>query len=749
MAMNDAFSAFVTSARSLADGRGLTWNLRVAADGSIDKRSAWDLTAIAGAVPPPVVRLSDLGGDKNTVEVVNERLAAMGRPPVAKAALSRGWQDLIKAAVVQQILVLRNTPAHAANQVVRPLKVLGTCVQALSGREPWAMTADDVRFACEVATAAQASGKLGELVESVVKYVLDTRHLCDNGPFHHLLRHERPARSEPVKRGPQMRRRLDERKDADKLPELRALIELVRIVFTESPRTFSDAIRFAQTKILLLCGLRVGEVCTIPADWKRVHEWVALDGRPAGDLGGFSRSLRLRHFAEKMRGRDENSVVLYEAFQDVPELFECEIEETLDGVKAMTAPLRQRLRLQAETGRVLPEFAEDKIIPLTDLYVRLTGNPKTRVEPIPDDLMVEYRRDFDASILVRIADHQNSSRSALSQSYYNYWQKLADAGWPKLSGKLSVGDIEVLVVKHLPSKLSDTSPFPLGDGQMLRADELLFLCPKRALIETRNGGICDVSRYFSVGRVTPQDLMNHLAPGDDGIFARYGETEEDRRLAITSHMPRHLMNTELFRLCVADSIITKRFNRKDPARSYDYDHRSLAEALSAIDLPPESEALPPKARAVAAMIQARKASGPIVDMFRKVQKEHGNERAFEFLAAEADGFHATPYGHCLNSFTVDPCPKHLQCFDGCNHLVSTDIDRHRRNLETMRAQMQRAVEEIGKRRGGIGHDNQLKHARKMVASIEKVQATAEGSRPFPDGQDLSRPAGERRTPLDV
>lgn len=746
--MNEAFAAYVASARALAAEYPLRWDLPVAADGTIDKQAAWDLTAIAGAVPPPVVRLSDLGSDKNTVEVLNERLAAMGRPSVGKMALTAGWQDLIKAAVIQQIIVSRNTPAHAANQVVRPLKVLGTCVSALSGHEPWEMTADDVRFACEVAKAAQASGKLGELVESVVKYVLDARHLCTNGPFHHLLQQDRVPRNAPVKRGPQMRTGLAERKTAEKLPGMRALAELIRIIFTEPPRTFSDAIRFAQCKLLLLCGLRIGEVCSVPADWKRLRDWVALDGRPAGELGGVSRSLRLRHFAEKQRGRDENSVVLYEAFQDIPAMFEREIEETLDRVVAMTAPLRQRLRLQADTYRILPEFAPDERVTLVDLYVRLSGNPQVRAEPIPEELLTEYRMGFDAAVLAKIAEHQRQCGAQWAKSLRTYWNRFPLSGWRNHHDSLRVGDVEAAVREHMPTKMSDTAPFLLGDGHTLRADELLFLCPKRALIETRNDGICDVARYFSVGRVTPNDLMLHLAPGEDGIFARYGETEEDRRLGMTSHMLRHLQNTELFRLGIADTILSKRYNRRDPPQSYEYDHRSLAEDLSAIDLPPEAQALPEKARAVAAMIRAGKASGPIVDMFLGIQKEHGDERAFQFLSAEADGFHATPYGHCINSFTIDPCPKHLQCFDGCNHLVATDIERHRRNLEQVRHQTVTAVEAIKARRSGVGRDNQLKHAEQMVASLDKVLATPEGARPFPDGQDQSRPVGDRRTPLD-
>ncbi|NCA71721.1 MAG: hypothetical protein EOM91_16900 [Sphingobacteriia bacterium] len=41
---------------------------------------------------------------------------------------------------------------------------------------------------------------------------------------------------------------------------------------------------------------------------------------------------------------------------------------------------------------------------------------------------------------------------------------------------------------------------------------------------------------------------------------------EDRRLTLQSHALRHLQNTELFRLGVADTIITKRFNRRSVAQ---------------------------------------------------------------------------------------------------------------------------------------------------------------------------------------
>ncbi|ASY73897.1 hypothetical protein SF83666_a43090 (plasmid) [Sinorhizobium fredii CCBAU 83666] len=75
------------------------------------------------------------------------------------------------------------------------------------------------------------------------------------------------------------------------MPEERAFWELARIVFTETPHPFSDAIRFAVFKVQIIMGFRIGEAVREPLDRKRWREYLDADGRPAADRGGFSRSL--------------------------------------------------------------------------------------------------------------------------------------------------------------------------------------------------------------------------------------------------------------------------------------------------------------------------------------------------------------------------------------------------------------------------------------------------------------------------
>ncbi|MEA5126519.1 hypothetical protein [Xanthomonas floridensis] len=307
---------------------------------------------------------------------------------------------------------------------------------------------------------------------------------------------------------------------------------------------------------------------------------------------------------------------------------------------------------------------------------------------------------------------------------------------------VKIGDLEDHLRIAGASKLPDTDLFSLTD-RSFNSWEFIFLHPKRSLAEERNDGICDISRYVAVGR--PDTTLVSQALGDQKgavtLFERYGQTEADKSLVLTSHTLRHLQNTELFRLSVADTIISKRFNRRSVAQSYEYDHRSLAEELDQLELPAEIErALGEKASTVAKMIQSGKASGPIIEAFKQIQISEGDTAAFEFLKVEADGFHATPYGHCLNSFTVDPCPKHLECFSGCRHLSATNLPENRRHLQTLELKLVAAVETAEARPSrSIGRTNQIQHAKIRLDGVRTLLATQQGEKPFPHGPDLSLP----------
>jgi hypothetical protein len=766
--MNPHYSAFIELGRTLVRERGLQWEMPVDEMGVALDGVGWNLTVIAGDVPPPSCYLRDLGSEPKALAIINAGRVEAGVTPLTRGPLTTAWQNLIKSAAAEQLLLRRNTAEHVMLSITRPLRVIATCVD----KEPWQLTADDLRLAIRVGTALQPKGQLGDRVIGLVKTVLDAQHICDAGPLYTSLAVPRMKGTTVVKakhtwsQG-ELRAHLESRKREERLPGRRAFWELTRIVMTEKPLTFMDDLRFAVIRTMIVTGMRAGEAALLPVDWKRERTYLDAKGRPAGESGGISTSLMVRHFAEKQHEDESDSRLLHEATQPVPDMFEAMLTQTLEHIERLTEPLRATLKRQCETGRLLPWYGVNDLVPFTQAYVRLTGNPFwLNIEHKP--FIERYRDGFDPDVLNEVHRHQTErpghSPVTLDMAVYQFGKRLLDrmrAGETALrfrqpDGKvlgvrdrmvwhntfLHVGELEDHVRATSQTKVSDTTPLPLGTG-VVQPWELLFVQPKRSPVEERNDGLCDVARIMSIGRPTRRFVG--LALGDHrqipSLFEKYGQTDEDRALKIESHMLRHLQNTELFRLGVADTIISKRFNRRSIAQSHEYDHRSLIEDLDQIALPQDIEImLGEKASTVARLIKGGKASGPIVDTFRRIEATEGDAAAYEYLRAEADGFHATPYGHCLNSFTVDPCPKHLECFADCRHLSATDLPENRQNLIRLEAKLKAALETIKARPStSIGWQNQLEHAEKRLDGIQKLLATPPGERPFPDGPDLSVP----------
>ncbi|CAG9185547.1 hypothetical protein LMG23992_05574 [Cupriavidus laharis] len=766
--MNPHYAAFIELGKALAHEKGLHWDIPLDEAGAARDGVGWNLTAVTGDVPPPNHYLRDLGAEAKALAIVNAERVERGLMPLPQRALTVSWQDLIKAAVAEQLLFRRNTTRYVAHSIARPLRVIATCVD----KDPWQLTADDLRAAIRIATACQATGKLGDQVVGIVKTVFDAQHICDAGPLYSSLAVPRMQANGTNKAKhtwsqEELRADLEARKRGERLPERRAFWELTRIVMTERPRTFMDELRFAAVRTLIVTGMRAGEVALLPIDWKRERTYLDSNGRPAGESGGISTSLMVRHFAEKQQDAEADSRVLFESAQPVPEMFRALLTETLDRVAKLTEPLRATLKLQCETERLLPWYPVDSLVPVVELYTRLAGNPFwLGIER--DPFIKRYRDGLDPSVFDELHDHQcalwRNGVLTLDMAVYVFGNRLVKAmregktsmrfryadGSPIGLRKrmewhgayLHVGELEEHIRFTTPTKVSDTMRLPLATG-FVEPWELLFLQPKRSVAEERNDGLCDVTRYIAVNRPDPTFIGQSLGDAKPlpTLFEKYGQTDEDRALKIEAHMLRHLQNTELFRLGVADTIISKRFNRRSVAQSYEYDHRSLAEDLDQIEIPQDVEILlGEKAGTVARLIKGGKASGPIVDAFRRIQKTEGDAAAYEYLRAEADGFHATPYGHCLNSFTVDPCAKHLECFADCRHLSATDLPEHRRNLIRLEGQLKLAVETIKARPStSIGWQNQLDHAEKRLAGVQGLLETQPGKRPFPDGRDLSLP----------
>jgi hypothetical protein len=211
------------------------------------------------------------------------------------------------------------------------------------------------------------------------------------------------------------------------------------------------------------------------------------------------------------------------------------------------------------------------------------------------------------------------------------------------------------------------------------------------------------------------------------------------------HSLRHLQNTELFKHGLADTIITKRFNRRSVVQSYAYDHRTLGEHLDAASIPPAAPAsLNPQARKAYELIAHSRVRGPVVEQFQELQRLEGDDEAFAYLNAEAGALHPTPYGVCLNSFAVEPCLKHLECFNSCSHLVRTDDPAEVSELLKIKTRFLAYIDRVKADPSPAPHfANQLQHAEVRLRGIEAALSQTPGGAVFPDGEDRSMASNTR------
>lgn len=793
--MTVALQRFIKSCRSVAEAHGLRWNPPHDDRGQVDAEFRWNISKIVGS--PTQIWLGNFGWPKNMLET----LVKLGDSTTYIAPnlnhLDPAWKEFCQAAVVDFALIQKRAP-HGIYNRVRFLKITAL---ASWGTPPENITGDQIRRAYNIALLLNDS-EAARIFPGMVRSLFDTPHHAARPNLASCCtpyaRPETQSAQTKVDAANSRSRakgytdkgaildQLHDRKDALKLPDTKAFWELCRIVFTVEPQTLHDLQLFACARLHVITGLRSAEITLLPLDWMRWREWTDIEGSPAGARGGISRSLAIRHFAGKQanRARRGEKRNLVPKLQDVPEMFEDIVLMTLHEVEQANSPLRKTFKSQIENQRLFPDLDPSSLIPVWEAYSRIYGNSQISDVTIPEELAASYRsgiepgdqfsnRRFDPIFLEPIRRHQldclglmqggptdlASITGTLSTRIHGYFSErksrasfltLRDSqGAPMVRDGRKWTDVCVRV-SDLEEGLRERGWYSIfaadalsveGEGPLLATDFLFLTSIRKGGSKGRD--ILDVGKMSFIRRFNTDELGESLGNKNRGtnntIFSRYGESDDTKLLTMDTHPMRHLQNTELFRKGVSDAIITKRFNRTSVQQSYVYDHRSLVENLDAIKLPSaQEEKLGAKASTTYKLIISGSISGPIVQQFRAIQKEEGDDAAFDFLIAEADGLHATPYGFCLNSFTVDPCPKHLECFNGCLHLARSDLPAEQIALVELRDRTAKIVEKIeGAPEGSVGRRNQLAHANIRLANLDKAISTRAGKRVFPDGRDLS------------
>lgn len=764
--MHSDLQQFISRAQTLAKNAGLQWDFHWDREGKVAKAERWNLTKLRGEIAKPTFWLGVVSLYAPSFQV----LTNLGRSDLVGDGQSRAmppaWVELYKAIIVHDQLVKGNKPGNSIQNLGSAVRILATCA---GNRSPGEITADDARLAFNVALRTAACAKRGALLQALIAQWFDLHRLSENAPLSiyctpypdeasaaQFQKLENMGQREvDHARLMKLRTTLNQQHAVERLPDERSFWELVRILFTEAPISLVDALRFAELKILLLTGFRVGELVSMPVDTLRRIEHLDYRGRRAGLSGGVSETISLRHFAEKKpNGPGSRKVELIEAFQHVPEAFRPTIEQCVADVLRLTSPMRAVLAAQVASGRFLPDLAPDSLVPSWDIYVRLTGFAGFSSAPISPEMLAKYRSDHDPHWLEAIRGEQLAACVAGGPNYRmrQYYRRAAHkfGRWitrdrqgrvivePEGESWILVADAEAFAQVCLTTKLSDLRSAEVAGGARLEAHEFLFLRPTRALAEALHGAVTDTSRYAGVARASTKDIIIQLG---GTLYERYSARGDLPFQGIEPHSLRHLQNTELFRHGLADTIITKRFNRRSVTESYSYDHRSLGEHLRAAEAPPIADGeLEPHALSAWRLILADRIRGPVVDQFLEIQKEQGDGAAFAYLNAEAQALHVTPYGFCLNSFAVTPCPKHLECFNGCGHLVRSDDPAEQGRLIELQGRLEAHITRAKERPSRApGFANQLRHAEVRLRGVTAALAQQPGGAVFPEGEDRHLP----------
>ena len=218
----ESYVRFLAEMKAFVAKRGLCWEIEIQEDGSIRKEHDWDLRVLTGGHRKYSVGLKSFGVDQDVIRRATER--GIGQQRLAAGlVLSSNCQDVIKGFVALGALALHtevSTRDRAA--VLRQLLSMISC-------EPWDISSEH----CALFSAMYPDKAIRAMPRILT--VFNSRLLSRNVPLAVVL---------DKSIGSSILASLEERQHSEKLPPLKALYELTRIIFHEKPRSHLDEMLF-------------------------------------------------------------------------------------------------------------------------------------------------------------------------------------------------------------------------------------------------------------------------------------------------------------------------------------------------------------------------------------------------------------------------------------------------------------------------------------------------------------------------
>jgi len=480
---------------------------------------------------------------------------------------------------------------------------------------------------------------------------------------------------------------------------------------TNQPINDKEEILLRTIDLLIAMGQRANEVTLIPVDCWVEKPVTDTAGTPLLDAHNIPIiQAGIRYYAEKKF----QSRVHWLADQDIPFA-----RRAIERLQELTKQARAIAQWQEQNPGKLWSFPHEEVV--------------------PDYKLLQYMGFSHAANL-----HLYLNRNGVKPVYIN---KDIRNPLPRrrtcAAQFYRAGDVEQLLLPRLSDHAALKEKVNGQWKTLLRTSEVLSIRFDGAYrFKERDANIFIVFP----GRTELKDINGALGalPGVESIFDRRKLTEADgSRIVLTSHQPRHWRNTlyELAGMSNVQQALALGRQRLD--QNPVYQHTTLSEKTAvhqdfmAFSHPTE------KISFLHSGIKNKKIHGDMADTYHQVLTEKGKEKAEAFLSIHALAIHITPFGGCTHDFSQAPCAKHLQCWNGCSHLLRTHLPGETERIEEQLLITQRLAEKMRTEgNGAYGSERWLQDIERKIAHLQKALDMLRSDSPtpvFPDGKPVTVP----------
>ncbi|MCU0091393.1 hypothetical protein N8H72_15585 [Pseudomonas koreensis] len=499
-------------------------------------------------------------------------------------------------------------------------------------------------------------------------------------------------------------RAVKQRRSDEKLPSREAMEAYA--LCTNSPLSDSEEILLRVIDLLIATGQRGNEVAVIPYDCWVERPIKGKTGDVVQDANG--RHLiecGIRYFAEK----HFQSRVHWFAESDVPLA-----RRAVERLKVLTQEQREIARWQEEHPGRLWDYSPQKAMSEVEV-LRWLGFSQSR--DTNRNMYMYFLRNG-----IHPCEQIKDRAKAIKRSYL-------------------AGDIERFLVPKLREHAALTENMGGKLSIILKTSEALAIAFDG---QFRLGG-----REANVFRAIPRRVtlvdINQALGSDDArasIFSRRSLTESDGTpIRLTSHQPRHWRNTIYHLTGMSNVQQALALGRKRLDQNVYYQHTSIEEDTAAQHGFLAFSSHHERIDFLHAGIREKRIQGALTDSYHALLSDRGTTTAEAFLTVHATALHVTPFGGCIHDFSQAPCPKHLQCWNGCSHLHLMGTPSERSNLKKQAKNLTKAISSMRKSGAGeAGSDVWLADQESKLNNLKSVLARDSNvgvQRVFPNGHPMT------------